>query len=207
MISNQFEVGHFEACTSVTGLVKAPDPYYKRCHGPYEAAADTNATFEPNDAPCYPKGDTHNGIAPPNEVTGCPVFYNAIGDLDYDGNSYWRDWPNTLSANRFPSPFLQQQPTTVSGAGYPRVQFVTDTSATELNTDCNTATGAGCVLPPEGPGNFYPYWTQAQVGGHCVWEFGNMHNGNSFGRDAQYGSVGPGTMGAFAGPIRPNPQC
>jgi hypothetical protein len=207
MISNQFEVGHFEACTSVTGLVKAPDPYYKRCHGPYEAAADTNATFEPNDAPCYPKGDTHNGTAAPNEVTGCPVFYNAIGDLDYDGNSYWRDWPNTLSANRFPSPFLQQQPTTVSGAGYPRVQFVTDTSATELNTDCNTATGAGCVLPPEGPGNFYPYWTQAQVGGHCVWEFGNMHNGNSFGRDAQYGSVGPGTMGAFAGPIRPNPQC
>jgi hypothetical protein len=33
----------------------------------------------------------------------------------------------------------------------------------------------------------------------------NMHNGRSFGGDAQYGSVGPTTIGAFAGPIRPNP--
>jgi hypothetical protein len=34
-----------------------------------------------------------------------------------------------------------------------------------------------------------------------------MRNGNTFGGDAQYGSVGPGTLGAFAGPIRPNPNC
>jgi hypothetical protein len=27
------------------------------------------------------------------------------------------------------------------------------------------------------------------------------------GGDAQYGSVGPNTIGAFAGPIRPNPYC
>jgi hypothetical protein len=64
-----------------------------------------------------------------------------------------------------------------------------------------------CVLPPKGPGHFYPYWTQAKVAGKCVWEFGNMHNGNRFGRDAQYASVRPGTLGAFAGPVRANLSC
>ena len=63
------------------------------------------------------------------------------------------------------------------------------------------------MLPPKGPGNFYPYFTQANVGGVCFWEFGNMRNGNTFGGDAQYGAVGPNTLGAFAGPIRSNPNC
>ena len=30
---------------------------------------------------------------------------------------------------------------------------------------------------------------------------------NTFGGDAQYGAVGPGTLGAFAGPVRSNPNC
>jgi hypothetical protein len=68
-------------------------------------------------------------------------------------------------------------------------------------------TVTGCVLPPKGPGHYYPYWTETTVRGFCVWEFGNMRNGNTFGRDAQYGSVGPGTLGAFAGPVRRNPDC
>jgi hypothetical protein len=34
-----------------------------------------------------------------------------------------------------------------------------------------------------------------------------MTNGDNFGGDAQYGSVGPGTIGAFAGPIMRNPRC
>ena len=59
----------------------------------------------------------------------------------------------------------------------------------------------------QGPGHFYPYWTQARVGGACVWEFGTMHNGNRFGGNAQYGRVGPGTIGAFNGPVRRNPSC
>jgi hypothetical protein len=40
-----------------------------------------------------------------------------------------------------------------------------------------------------------------------VWEFGNVRNGNTFGGDNQYGEVGPSTLGAFAGAIRPNPNC
>jgi hypothetical protein len=40
-----------------------------------------------------------------------------------------------------------------------------------------------------------------------VWEFGNMPNGSTFGRNHQYGEVGPGTLGAFTGRILRNPAC
>ena len=94
-----------------------------------------------------------------------------------------------------------------SGHRYSQIQFMTDTSATEFNTGCNLVTGKGCVLPPKGPGHFFPFFTLAKVSGNCVWEFGNMNNGRSFGGDKQYGKVGPGTMGAFAGRVRPQPSC
>jgi hypothetical protein len=204
MINSEYEVGHFEACTKVTGLVSGADPYYKNCIGPYETAKDTSDKFEPNDAPCYKAGDTHGGLAAPNLMTGCDVFLDAIGDLDYDGSPYWPDWPNSTTAKTFPSPFLQQQPTS-GGKRYPVIQFMTDSSATQFNTNCNLTTGSGCVLPPKGPGHFYPYFTLAKVHGTCVWEFGNMPNGQAFGKDAQYGSVGPGTIGAFAGGLLKNP--
>jgi hypothetical protein len=211
MINTEYEIGHWEACTSVTGpatftLDKFKDTYYKQCHGPYETKGDSGKDFEPDDSPCYKKGDTHNGTTQPNLVTGCDVFFDAIGDLDYDGQPYWADWPDSVNAGTFPSPFLQQEPTT-NGHPYPQVQFMTDSSATQFNTKCNLVTGKGCVLPPKGPGHFYPYFTQAKVGGRCVWEFGNMPNGAAFGKDKQYGKVGPGTMGAFAGPVRRNPSC
>jgi hypothetical protein len=148
---------------------------------------------------------SRGGTTAPNLVTGCPVFFNAIGDLDYDGSPYYRDWPNSTKAGPFPSPFLQQQPTTTGGKTYPQIQFVTDASATEFNTKCDILTGTGCVMPPKGPGHFYPFWTLAKVAGQCVWEFGNMRNGSTFGGDAQYGKVTPSTIGAFAGPIRMNP--
>jgi hypothetical protein len=209
MINDEWEIGHFEACTSLSGqqTTSSGDIYFTNCAGPYETAADSSGSFEPDDAPCYPAGDTHGGTAAPNLVTGCDVFFDAIGDLDYDGSPYWPDWPSSLRAGPFPTPFLQLQPVTVGGHRYPQIQFETDASATELNTACSPVTGQNCVLPPQGPGNFYPYFTQARIGPFCVWEFGNMHNGNTFGGDKQYGSVGPGTVGAFAGPVRPNPQC
>jgi hypothetical protein len=210
-INTEFEIGHFEPCTRVTGRSTLTDgsftdTYFNRCHGPYEADAppDKGSSLEPGDAPCYRKGDTHGGVADPNQVTGCPVFFNAVGDLDYDGTSYRADWPTSVHPNRFPSPFEQRSPTS-RGAGYSDIQFVTDTSATEAG--CNVSTGAGCVLPPPGPGHFFPFWTRARVGGECVWEFGNMRNGNTFGRDRQWGHVGPNTRQAFVSRIRPLPSC
>ena len=55
---------------------------------------------------------------------------------------------------------------------------------------CDVVSGQGCVLPPQGPGHFLPFWTLARVHGHCAWEFGNKRNGNTFGRDRQYGPGG-----------------
>jgi hypothetical protein len=208
MINSEYEIGHWEACTSISGravftIGGFKDTYYKHCAGPYETTPDGPRVFEPNGFPCYPKGDTHRGHAPPNLATGCQVFF---GDLEYDGSPYWADWPHSLGPGPFPSPFLQQQPSS-SGHRYSQIQFMTTTSATEFNTGCNLVTGAGCVLPPKGPGHFFPFFTLAKAGGTCVWEFGNMPNGRSFGGARQYGKVGPGTIGAFAGPPRPNPSC
>ncbi|MGN6377852.1 MAG: hypothetical protein ACTHNU_02775, partial [Gaiellales bacterium] len=206
-ITTQYEIGHFEPCTRITGKVSGPgiDTFWNNCKGPYEPAADsTNADLEPNDSPCFPKGDTHGGTAPPNQVTGCDVFNDAIGDLDYDGSSYRADWPTAVHPNSYPSTFLQQAPTT-HGHSYGKIQFVTDTSATQ--SGCDLTSGAGCTLPPPGPGHFYPYFTLARVAGHCQWEFGNVRNGNTFGRFSQYGAVGPGSLGAFESPIRRTPAC
>jgi len=213
MINDEYEIGHFEPCTSVSiqkTVHLSPtvsDLYYTTCNGPYETVPDTNARFEPSDAPCYPAGDVHGGLAAPNVMTGCDVFFQAIGDLEYDGTPYYPDWPKSTTPGSFPSPFLQQQPVTVRGVAYRDFQFMTDASATEFSTKCNLTTGSGCVLPPDGPGRFYPYFTQALVNGVCVWEFGNMRNGDKFGGDAQYGAVGPGTLGAFAGPVIRNQPC
>ena len=211
MINNEFEIGHFEPCTGVSGISHTllngrPDLFYTTCRGPYERPGDSADLFEPDDSPCYRAGDTHGGQAPPNLVTGCDVFFNAVGDLDFDGTSYYPDWPSSTTPDRFPSPFLQQQPTS-HGRQYRHFQFMTDASASELNTNCDLLTGAGCVLPPDGPGSFYPFWTLAKVNGSCVWEFGNMSNGSSFGGAAQYGTVRPGSLGAFVGPALRTRRC
>lgn len=53
-----------------------------------------------------------------------------------------------------------------------------------------------------------PYYTQATVDGACVWEFGQMQNGNTFGADHQYGSFTTALgLAEDAGPIMRNPDC
>jgi hypothetical protein len=219
-ILTQFEIGHFIPCTAVSHPVTLhftptlADKTWLFCHGAYENAGppDSNPKAnEPTDALCYPKGDTHGALhAPPNEVTGCLDNITQNGDLDFDGTPYYPDWPNSVTARRFPSPFLQQQPTT-RGSRYPFLQFETDVPASEINT-CVPGNLKGCAVPPPGaPGHFYPFYTQAMVGGECVWEFGNMHNGRTFGGDAQYAHLIP--HGFFKGQFdlssfpRKNPQC
>jgi hypothetical protein len=210
MLDNQFEIGHFEPCTKVTGkqtltIESFTDTFWTNCHGPYESGRE-DANLEPDDSPCYPVGDTHGGTAPPNEVSGCPVFFDAIGDLDYDGTPYWADWPTSTEPGRFPGTFVQAQPTT-QGRAYPQIQFETDLADTE--NGCDLSTGAGCTVPPPGPGHFYPYWTlvrDRQLG--CTWQFGNAgRSGRSFGGDAQYGQVSFAPPGAFTSNIQPNPSC
>jgi len=208
-IATQFEIGHYTPCTNVvkpSSFISGSftDTFWNDCLGPYEAATspDNSHNAEPADAPCYPVGDTHGGASPPNLVTGCADF--VAGDVDFDGTSYWPDWPNQTAPNGFPSPFLQRQPST-SGLPYSEIQFQTDAVASEAS--CQPS-GAGCAVPaPGSPGNFYPHWTLARTGGTCQWEFGNMANGRTFGGTAQFGSPSAWFFGTLEGPIMPNFTC
>ncbi len=195
-ISTEFEIGHFEPCSTVTGpatlsVGSFTDTFWKHCVGAYEKTATPDGGKNPeiSDALCWPQGYTHGGLAPPNVVTGCDEDFTQNGDLDFDGTPYWPDWPNSTTPNRFPSPFLQHAPITMGGANYPQFQFQTDAALSE-----STCTGtSGCVVPPpNAPGAFYPYWTSPSA---CTWEFGNMTNGNAFGQAAEYGTNQFATLG------------
>ena len=160
MINDQFELGHFEPCTSVTGSATLTegtftDSYFLNCHGPYETAAE-DPNLEPDDSPCYKFGDTHGGTAAPNLVTGCDVFFDAVGDLDWDGTSYYPDWPDSVVPDRYPSTFLQLQPTTNGGHRYPQIQFMTDTSASGVQHELRPQLGLGLRAPAAGPGALLP---------------------------------------------------
>lgn len=195
-VSTQFEIGHFEPCSKVTSPATLSfgsftDTFWSHCVGAYEktTAPDGGPNPEISDAVCFPQGDTHGGLAPPNIVTGCDENFTQNGDIDFDGTSYWPDWPNSVKPGKFPSPFLQRAPTTVNGANYSQFQFQTDAALSE-----STCTGSsGCAVPPpNSPGAFYPYWTSPSA---CTWEFGNMPNGSTFGGDGQYGTNQFATIG------------
>ena len=209
-INVAYEVGHFTPCTKLKVFAPIdvhghPDASWNFCRGPYENAGPPDGSpgsGETNDAPCFPAGDTHGSLnADPNLVTGCTG-----ADLDYDGTSYWRNWPSSTTPNMWPSALTITPPTT-GGAGYSKMQFLTDNPAT--NVKCNPQTGAGCVIPPsQAPGKFYPYWTLAKVNGSCVWEFGQMTNGKSFGGDKQYGTFTTALgLAELASKIMPSPHC
>jgi hypothetical protein len=102
----------------------------------------------------------------PDLTTGC-----LAADLDYDGTSYWRDWPDSTRPGMFPSPLLISPPSTTGGVAYPQMQFLTDNPAT--NSECSPSSTAACAVPPpQAPGGFYPYWTFAsgRHGSGCAWE-------------------------------------
>jgi hypothetical protein len=214
-INISYEVGHFTPCTRLQDFGPVPvgsyqDPSWHICRGPYENAGPPDGSGpsgEANDGICFKAGDTHGPLnAAPDLATGCTG-----ADLDYDGTSYWANWPDSVTPGMFPSPLTIAPPTTVNGARYPQMQFLTDNPATNIR--CSAAHLAKCVVPPpQAPGHFYPYYTQAKVKGACVWEFGQMTNGNTFGKDKQYGKptvlshiINLGIMDE--GPIMRNPDC
>jgi hypothetical protein len=229
-ISTQYETGHFEPCTNVTGQETIPFPgpppngatitTWQFCHGPYEnTAAPDQPKHSPevSDAPCYPAGWTNGPDfnTAPIAMTGCIDELNQNGDLDFDGSAYWPEWPTGTTPNIYPSTFVQALP--VMGSGQQYAQFFIQTDLALSESTC-TASGAGCsVPPPNAPGHFYPYWSRTQSGSPgqgsgrgqpgCALEFGNVSQGvNDFGGDAQYGTNQTPTFGypEFIGPIMDN---
>jgi hypothetical protein len=216
-ISTQFEIGHWETCTSLTDRSVLPiaygtnDAFFSYCHGPYETTTTPDGGNNPEvtDAPCYPAGDTH-GVqhAPPDTLTGCVDFLTQNGDLDFDGSPYWPEWPTGQAATeKFPGSFVQALPRTKSRQ-YSQFFIQTDVALSE--STCSTGSGPGCAVPPpNGPGHFYPYWSRVNRNANCRLEFGNVSSGigvNDFGKDAQYGSNQFATQGypEFWGPTQDN---
>jgi hypothetical protein len=214
-VSTEFEVGHFTPCTSVNSTARLPisagvsDIFYKDCKGPYETTND-NQTQESSDALCYPAGDTHGVLnAAPNELTGCEDNFYQNGDVDFDGSSYWADWPTGVAAtSTLPGSFVERAPTS-AGSSYPRLFIQTDAAYADPNCPVSLTASPSCVIPPPGPGAFYPYWSFAGSGSaSCALEFGNVSSGvNNMGGVAQYGTIQSATLGApeFEGPIQANP--
>jgi hypothetical protein len=226
-ISTEFETGHWEACTSLSDQISNPfdpsdgSPMFNECSGPYESAGPPdNTTPEAGEAPCYLAGATHPGYAGPGtstdpaRMTGCQdtIFQN--GDLDFDGSPYWTEWPTGLKPTIYPSSFLESFPTS-NGRQYPQFFMQTDVALSESTCGGNTlgtpgGTSAGCTVPPQGPGGFYPYWSQVLGNGGCSLEFGNVSSGlgvSTFGKDKQYGTNQFNTFGypQFIGPLHTNP--
>jgi hypothetical protein len=208
-INVAYEVGHFTPCTRVKGsssvsLGSFSDRAWRTCKGPYERTTSKDSSNpETTDFPCFRAGDTHGPLhTAPDLATGC-----LSADLDYDGTSYFADWPNSLKPGMFPSAMTISQPTTINGAHYPSIQFLTDNPASDSR--CSPSHMTGCVVPPrQAPGHFYPYWTEAMVRKSCVWEFGRMSNGDNFGRDKQYGNFTVATgLAEDASAIIRNPNC
>ena len=160
----------------------------------------SGAACEYSDGYCVPKGTravTINGKAAKETARHAGCFQNQFenGDVDFDGNSYLRDWPD--GSARHPQAFRYIGPFTGGGKSYAQIQYETDIAASEGL--CNVSTGTGCTAKPAGA-QFYPFWSingrQRMRGifsarGVCVWNFGNDIAGitrHDFGKDMQYGT-------------------
>ena len=158
-------------------------------------------------APAGPRPINVNGAAETVSwpIAGCQDNYFQNGDLDFDGSSYIKDWPD--GSPNHPTSFAYIGPFS-HGKSYPKIQFETDVAGSEAN--CNVTTGAGCTAPPTGA-KFYPFWTLGHGGKlGCVWHFGNVIAGQTsktFGKDAQYGTADIARYGGtLASPVIANPQ-
>jgi hypothetical protein len=223
-VSTEYETGHFEPCSSVSGSVTNPfdagdtGGTYTKCAGAYEGS--DNEGDETSDELCYAANDPHTGYdGTGTTFTGAPIAncqdnVQQNGDLDFDGTPYRTEWPTgSTPTSLYPSSFVESLPST-NGSQYSQWYLQTDVALSE--SVCQVATPKGCTVPPSGsevdqPGHtaFYPYWTEVSSGGTCTLEFGNVSSGagvDDFGKDAQYGTDLLPTLGypEFEGPIYDN---
>jgi hypothetical protein len=196
---------------------------YNECEGPYENAGPVDSTTaELGDGVCYLAGATHPGFdgpgtsSQPDRMTGCQDDLFQNGDLDFDGTPYWTEWPTGATPTAlYPSSFVENFPTS-NGRQYSQFFMQTDIALSESTCLGNTlpgggGTSSGCTVPPQGPGGFYPYWSERFLGPNdCQLEFGNVSSGigvTDLGQEAQYGTNQFTTLGypQFIGPTRNNP--
>ena len=205
-------------CDPNTGICQNPST--EGPNGP--VARPTNdfnsgANCEFADGNCFQKGTrpvTIDSVPATESSDANQCFDNRYqnGDLDFDGLSYQASaWPD--GTRNHPAAFEYAGPFMTSGKPYQQIQFETNVGASEIL--CNTATGAGCTVPPRGS-KFYPFWSlslhPAPFGSQrtgCAWNFGNVlpNTFKTLGKDAQYGTP---DVARFAGTstsvVQANPE-
>jgi hypothetical protein len=179
-ISTEYETGHLEACSSVTGSYPPPPPseqlpppaFYGSNFNPFDPY-DTGGTYstcvggdegsagegdETTDGLCYAANDMHagwdqgSGKAKGPGIAVCEDNYTQNGDLDFDGTPYRTEWPTSASpTNLYPSSFVESLPTT-NGKQYPQYYFQTDVALSEsiCKGTTNHVSVKGCAVPPAG---------------------------------------------------------
>jgi hypothetical protein len=213
-------------CSATTGLCQNAET--QGADGPVACPNDNPASgshCEYADAFCFPKGARTvdvNGVATTALADANQCFANRYqnGDLDFDGLSYQKfAWPN--GSRNHPTAFQYVGPFT-NGKTYPKVQFETDISGSA--NLCDTATGAGCTVPPISA-KFYPFWSLSPLSSGyrsytadtssgarttaCVWNFGTdlPSTIENFGKDAQYGAPDLSWYGGTnVSSVQPNPE-
>jgi hypothetical protein len=205
-------------CNASTGVcqnaeTQGPD-------GPVACPSNNDASgalCEFADGFCFPQGARTaevNGVPTTEwaDANQCYADRYQNGDLDFDGLSYQRSaWPN--GSSNHPTSTENVGPFQADGQPYPQVQYETDIGGSSAL--CNTATGAGCTVPPISA-NFYPYWSLSpalfplgQTQTSCVWNFGgNLPNTyENFGGDAEYGHPDLSWYGGTSiSPVESNPE-
>jgi hypothetical protein len=147
------EIGHFEYCdkANVQGACVVPGVTDPKKDG------DDVGCFNPSASLLV-------------QVGGCIAT-----DTDFDGTSYQRDWPGTLSNaardHQLHSESFQFTSPLSGGQNYERMAFEADLPAIEAS--CDTSTGAGCSNPPPGSA-FYPIYSTRGTDG-CAWQEGGTH--------------------------------
>jgi hypothetical protein len=182
------EIGHFEYCANVN--------------------ANGTCAGDPSD-PNGPDGDDvgcfGHDASLRVRVGGC------VGtDNDFDGVSYQRTWPGSIS-NPVADLLLHPQSILLSsavfngGGNYDRVAFEADLpriEAADFGGACNRNTGANCVNPPPGS-NFYPFYTtRGSLSVGCFWQLGGAHipgTTNTFGGNSA-AAFGPLVFFDYPGP-------
>ena len=166
------EIGHFEYCDHANVHGKCVNP----------TNGDNNKK-DGDDTSCFNADESLRIL-----IGGCIAT-----DNDFDGVSYQKTWPGSLTdpaldAAVNPASILFTSPTFNGGLNYSRAAFEADLpriEAADFGGICNRTTGAGCVNPPPGS-NFYPFFTTRADGSvGCYWQLG--------------GANIPGTTNTFGG--------
>jgi hypothetical protein len=155
------EIGHFEYCANVLND--------GTCGG------DRNDPDGPDgdDVFCLPASESLR-----IRIGGC------FGtDNDFDGVSYQRTWPGSLTNSGQnmrlnPRSILFSSPTFNGGHNYSRVAFEADLpriEAADFGGRCNRSTGDNCVNPPPGAYYFPIFSTRNDDTAGCFWQLGGPH--------------------------------